>query len=241
MRSEPRQQLRDAWRAAPAVDAEARDRLERELLARLPEARPRAWGRRALGIGLAAALALGACALPADYEAPVGHRLAIIADAAILDHVDPHALAAYVTEAHDPDELRISMSVESKRERTGDGSVHEHTEVRIGLDAVGDDIEPEALFAELQQRFPALASATLQDQELLGTVHGTLGGRLSHAWLDLEIDRHGVEEAKARLMEQLRAQGIEGEPRIEITDHDDGEGHRRREVRVEIDEPDDGR
>ncbi len=236
MRSDLQARMRHLWRAAPAPDERARGRLERELLARMPVAKPHRWGRRVLGVGLGAALALGACALPTDYQAEVGHRLAIIADASILEDVDPGALANYLSEAHVLDELRVEMSVDTRRATGDDGTLEERTEVRIWLEAVGEDLEPDVLWVELQERFPALTAARLEDEELMGTVHGTLGGRLSHAWLDLEIDRHGVEEARARLAEELRLRGIDGQPSIEVVDHDDGDGRRRREVRVQIED-----
>lgn len=223
-------------RSPGAPDPARRDALERELVARLP-ALPtrRRWPKIALGMGLGAALAVGACAMPVDYDAGVGHRLGIVVDHSV--EVDPHAIAEYITDQYAPDEIRLSVSAERTRVVGDDGVPHETHEMRIGIDTIGgEDIDSDALWDDLVVAFPELGQGRLEDESFTATVHGTLGGRLSAAWLDVVIDREGVEAAKARvkeeLLRELDAAGVEGDAQVEIVDDTDASGRQRREVRV---------
>lgn len=216
-----------------AADPDRRAALERDLLARLPAASLR---RRAIGwplaVGLGAALAVGACVLPTDYAAPLGHRLAIVVDAARADELDPEQIVQFVTERYHPDELRMGVTREHTRETDDDGAVREHASMRIEIDAVGEALDTASMWDDLVDAFPELEGARLEDEELRGVVHGTLGGRMSQAWLDVVIDRGGVEEAKQQVIDQLRADGVTGDPQVDIVDHVGADGSRRREVRV---------
>lgn len=221
----------------PPLDAARRDALEAALLQQLA-ARPRAprrrWPRLALGIGLGAALAVGACALPADYDAGLGHRLAIVVTDDV--EVDPQAIAGFVTEHYAPDELRMAVSQERVRQRDDDGGVRERSELRIEIDAVGEDLDTDRMWDDLVDEFPQLEGGRLEDEELRTVIHGTLGGRLSHAWLDVVIDERGADAAKAEIVLQLDAQGVQGDAHVEVIDGEDSDGNRRREVRVWVEE-----
>lgn len=217
----------------PPVDAPRRDALEASLLQQLatrPTAPRRRWPKVALGVGLGAALAVGACALPADYDAGLGHRLAIVVADGV--EVDPQAIAGFVTEHYAPDELRMAVSQERMRQQDDDGSVHERSELRIEIDAVGEDLDTDRMWDDLVDEFPQLEGGRLEDEELRTVIHGTLGGRLSHAWLDVVIDERGADAAKAEILLQLDAQGVRGDAHVEVIDDEDEAGNRRREVRV---------
>ncbi|MBK6918062.1 MAG: hypothetical protein IPH07_11735 [Deltaproteobacteria bacterium] len=238
MRSDLEDELRRALRAeAPEVDTDARDALERRLLAAVPPAAPRGrrWPRWLLATGLGAAVLAGACVLPSEYDADLGHRLAIVIDDAELE-LDHDAIAEFVLERYHPDEVRMAVERQHSRERGDDGRVVEHSELRLELDAIGDGLDTARIWADLQQAFPELEGARLEDRRLHGRVHGTLGGRLSHDWLDLVIDRHGVAAAKQEILDELAREGITGQPQIEIIDDDDGHGRVRREVRVMVED-----
>jgi hypothetical protein len=179
---------------------------------------------------------VGACVVPVDYEAEMGQRLAFTMSASDMSELDIEAIARFVEDEHAPDELRISghAQTESWSHETTDGArTHTMKEMRVELEAVGEDLDADALWDDLVEEFPALAGAKREDEALHGTVHGTLGGRLSDRWLDVTIDRDGVEEAKRQLIEQLVAEGVQGTPQVEIIDEDLGD-MRRREVRVRI-------
>lgn len=239
MRSEPDNDLRRALAGTPTpVDTARRDALCDELVGRLPIARPRRrWPRIALGVGLGGALAIGACALPSDYDADLGHRLAIVV--AQSTEIDPRAIATFVEERYSPDQLRMAVSQHRTREQAPDGTVFEQGgELRIEIDAVGEDIDTDEMWEQLVLAFPELEGGRLEDEALRTVVHGTIGGRLSHAWLDVVIDRGSIEDAKAQILLQLDAQGFEGQAHVEIIDDEDPSGHQRREVRVWVEHDD---
>lgn len=232
MRSELERDLTDALRGStPAADPARREALERELVAKLPAPRPRPsrWSRWLLGGAMGGALAVGACALPSDYETRVGHRLAIVVDVVHAEELEPDRIVEFVTEQYHPDELRMGVSIERVREED-----RESASMRIEIDAIGENLDTDEMWEDLVEHFPELEGARLEDEELQGMVHGTLGGRLSQAWLDVVIDRGGIDDAKARVIEQLRAQGVEGDAVVDIVDHEGEDGQRRREVRVMI-------
>jgi hypothetical protein len=184
--------------------------------------------------GLATAAAVGACVVPIDYQAEMGQRLAFTMPAQQMSDLDLEGIARFIEQEHDPEEIRIMGHAETTRTADG-GEEHVMQEVRVEIEAVGEHLEADALWDDLVDEFPVLADAQREDEALQGLVHGTLGGRLSHRWLDVTIDRDGVEEAKRRLIEELAAQGVTGTPQIEIID-EESDGMRRREVRVRIEE-----
>ncbi len=218
-----------------AVDPARRDALESALVAKLgPRIVARRWPRVALGAGLACGLAVGACALPSDYDADVGHRLAIVVTNGV--EVDAGAIATFVSEHYAPDELRMAVSQERVREAGADGQVRERGELRIEIDAVGEHLDTDEMWDDLVEAFPELEGGRLEDEALRMVVHGTLGGRLSHAWLDVVVDRGGIEEAKTQILLELDAQGVEGQAHVEVVDDHDAAGRRRREVRVWVED-----
>jgi hypothetical protein len=221
MPSELERGLSEALRGEPiAADPERRAALEQELLARLPATPPRRHGTR------------WACVLPTDYATQLGHRLAIVVDVEHADELDPEQIVHFVTDRYHPDELRMGVRHERTRESDDDGHVSERASMRIEIDAVGEHLDTDAMWHDLVEAFPELEGARLEDEELRGLVHGTLGGRMSQAWLDVVIDRGGVEQAKQQVIDQLRAQGVQGDPQVDIIDQVDEDGSRRREVRV---------
>lgn len=198
-----------------------------------PAPRRRRSGRIALMCGLGVAVAVGACALPSEYSVDLGQGIEIVLDAARWDELDAERLAAHLGEEMGAERIELHVS-RTRDERIGpDGELVIDEQMRMQLFALGGEVDAEDGWDELVREFPALAEAEIQQVPLSGTVHGTLGGRLSRDLLDLEIDRHGVEEAEARILAQLRAEGISTEDAtVDITTTEEG-GHRRIEVRVE--------
>lgn len=196
--------------------------------------------RIAIAGGLTLATAVGACALPAEYPMSLGHGLEISVDAEHMDDVDPEAIARYLRDEFAAERVEIHMS-RAIEERTGpDGEVDVHEEVRLQLFAFGGEANVEEGWQELQDEFPALAEAEIQEVPLSGTVHGTLGGKLSRNLLDLTLDRDGVEAAERQILAELLAQGFDpAHARIDIKHVQGDFGDEEIEVRVEAKAPPD--
>jgi hypothetical protein len=211
-------------RDIPLPDPATRRALEDRLVARLPAPAPRGFlsAHRFALAGLAAAIAVvGACRLPADYPLDVGERVAIVLDDERAAEIDPQLIARHVETTWPIERLEVAVAVEE------DDAGHRAT--RIQLDAVGD-VTADEMWEDLVETFPVLDGARMEPEDLEVMVHGTVGGRLSHEVLDVVIDVESAEQARADILEQLAAQGLEGDADVSVTDHPDG----RREVRIEV-------
>jgi hypothetical protein len=251
MRSELEPRLRGLYREPAPGQQAHQDAHEEALVAALARQRSaagaagsvgrgRGWPRwlrmprLALAGGVGVALAVGACVMPAEYPVSLGYGFEIVVAADRWEQIDPEAIAMHLDEQLDGERIELRVA-RMHHEHTGrEGTTQREEDLRIQLFVFGTTVDSDALLAELQQQFPALADAELRDVPLAGTVHGTLGGELSHRVLDLTIDRHGVEEAERQLLAKLVADGFATEnARVDITEHEGADGQRRIEVRVE--------
>ncbi len=98
------------------------------------------------------------------------------------------------------------------------------------IDAWGPIEDHEAALVAIREAEPGLRDADCVAEALAGTVHGTLGGRLGYALLDLDIDRKGADITRAEIREQLRVQGYTGTAEVEISDE---AGQHTVKVRIE--------
>lgn len=179
-----------------------------------------------VGGALTSAALVAACVVPADYELSVGHRLVVSLDGHEHDF-DPEALARHVEERFELDEIRVMVAVSETESAAG-----EARRTQLAMDLVGG-VDIDAVEASMLAKFPVLADADIDIEELDGTVHGTFGGMLSERTLGLRLDTASVEETRARILAELAARGLEGTAEVEITDEYTPSGHRR-EVRVEV-------
>lgn len=223
-----RDRLPALYPAPPPAAPEVRDTLERALLKKLPPEQPSPWRRRVLIGGLTGLAFAGACAVPTKYSMDFGQRLAFSVDDADFD---PRALHLHIRERFDGiEELRISASKSITERGVGPAQL----QFDVVLDVVGD-VDGDAIEASLLEHFDTLAPADIDVDALDGTVHGTLGGMLSHRTLGWELDRGGVEEARARILAELDAQGLPPPTHVEVQiEERDGPGRREREVRIEV-------
>ncbi len=251
MRSDLEPRLRGLYRAPSEGQAEHERAHERELVAAVARRRDgaaaagsveRRGRRRWLGLPRFAvagmfgvAVAVGACVMPAEYPMALGYGLEITLPAARWAELDPEAIAMSLD--GEPGVERVELRVHKlQHEHVGAGGEPSITEgdMRMQLFVFGDAVDPDALEAELQASFPVLADAELRDVPLSGTVHGTFGGALSHRFLDVTIDQHGVEEAERQVLAVLVAEGIAAEDvTVDITEERGEGGARRIEVRVQ--------
>lgn len=157
-----------------------------------------------------------------------GHRLAFSVDDTDFD---PRALSEHIRGQFDGiEEMRISAS----KSITQHDDQPETMQFDIVLDVVGD-VDEAALEASLLEHFSALQSMDIDVDALDETVRGTLGGMVSHRALGWEVDRGGVEEAKARILADFAARGLPPPSHIEVSiEERDGPGRHEREVRVEV-------
>lgn len=176
--------------------------------------------RWAAAAAVAAIGLVAACVAPTSYEVPLGLGLEVVDFDAEL--VSPRALADFLQEASGAEEVGVEARIE---DRNGEQTT------RLDVRMWGAVLEPEELEAVLVDEFPALEeAASIEVRALEGEVRTTLGRRLLHDVLG-EVEREeDVEAARVRLVEELRAQGVEGEIEVQIRDRADG----RREIEVGV-------
>lgn len=201
-----------------------------------PRPKTRRWTLPRLMVAgvLGGAVAVGACALPAEYPVSLGYGLEITIDAARWKELDPEALAQRIGEVPGAERVELHVARSVEQHVADDGSEQTDETMRVQLFVLGDALDTDRMWRELEGDFPALADAEVHDVPLSGTVQGTIGGKLSHRLLDMTLDQHGVEQAERQIMAELLAQGFDpADATIDIEDSVDDAGNRRIEVRVE--------
>lgn len=227
--SESERKLRRLFKAEVRVRPEHKSELEREILARF-EARVPTKERpgmtmiksvlfRRIAVASAAAVILGvvACSAPADVDVDVGRSVDI--SYAMADGMpDPREVVEHV-KGQGPFE-NVTVRVRREGEKV---SVH--------LDVWGSALPEGPLGDGIRKTFPALKDAAITEEDLQGKVRGTLGEKLGHDLLDLDlIDATDVEAARQQVMEQLAASGVQGA--VDVKVENEG-GKRKIQVRVE--------
>jgi hypothetical protein len=101
-------------------------------------------------------------------------------------------------------------------------------EERMEIEIWGETELPESLDADLRAAFPALANAEITQARLDGPPPGGPG---PHGPSHEAVVDEDPEAAKARIIEEMRARGVEGDIAVDVVDGPDGE--RRVEVKVE--------
>ena len=232
--------LRRLFGGPTSLRPEHAGELEEELLARFDQLYPgkkvvpmrRRWLKRVLLAAAAVCVAgVAACVTPADMDVVVGHRVTVrVPDGVAMP--DPDALVDLVRGAGDTQDAMVRVR-------------GEHGAKSIELDT-WSDARPEGSAADrIRARFPALAAAEIQEEPLEGTARETVGKKLGHALLKLDvIDAKDREKARQQVMAQLAAQGVKGEVDVEIegggegdaqtVDVQGGDAHRGRRVKVRV-------
>lgn len=102
--------------------------------------------------------------------------------------------------------------------------------VTAGITVWGQNLDGDALVADLEARFPFLQSADITLTPLEGTMQGTFVDRLGHDVFHVEVDGGTAEEIRMQILTELTRAGMSGEPEVEVIDRPDGQ----REVRIEM-------
>lgn len=163
-------------------------------------------------------LGIAACAAPADIEVDVGKRVSIeVAPGA--EPEDPEAIVNIVRGSGTTTEVGVRMTMQD-----GKGLME--------IEAWGNGLSKEPIADKIRVAVPSLAKAEIREEVLEGKIRGTLGEKLGHDWLNLDvIDENDVELAKEQVMKQLAARGVTG--KVDVDVQNEGPGKRKVKVRVE--------
>ncbi|HRI63749.1 MAG TPA: hypothetical protein PK156_05910 [Polyangium sp.] len=214
---------------------EHRAALEQKLLAEFEKRHPREesykmkkFGMRKMLLVAAAAMMLGiaACAAPADIEVDVGKRVTIEMAEGAKPPADPEAIVDIVRGSGSTAQVDLRL-------------VMENGKPKLQIEVWGNGLSKEVVAEKIRKTVPELANAQIREEVLEGKVHGTLGEKLGHDLLNMDvIDEEDVELAKEQVMKQLAEQGVTG--KVDVDVQNDGPGKRKVRVRVEREDcPDD--
>lgn len=176
--------------------------------------------RKALLVAVALMmLGIAACAAPADIEVDVGKRVSIELAAGTEPPEDPEAIVHIVRGSGTTMQVDMRMTMQDGK------GVFE-------IEAWGNGLSKEPIADKIRAAVPALAKAEIHEEMLEWKVQGTLGEKLGHDWLNLDvIDESDVELAKEQVMKQLAERGVTG--KVDVDVQNEGPGKRKVKVRVE--------
>jgi hypothetical protein len=205
-----------------------RDALEAELLRRFSrlheerrryemQRRKRILRRALFGAALAAAASIAACATPMDVEVEVGRSLAIEYQAG-EGMPEPKVVLDALHGAGELQHGNVRVM------RKGDA-------ITIRAEVWGKHLDEGSLGDHVKEAVPALANAKVVEEPIEGKVRSTLGMKLGHELLDLDIaDEQDIEAVRQKILEKLAAQGVEGEVDVQV----EGDGVRERKVKIQV-------
>jgi hypothetical protein len=171
------------------------------------------------GAALAAAIGVAACAAPVDVDVDVGKSLTVAYTAGGA-MPDPRAVVEAVKGAGTFDDVNIRVR-------------RQNDEVVVQMEVWGQNAGDVNLGDTLKKALPALASAKITEQALSGKVESTLGQKLGHELFDMNVaNEKDVEVIRQKILEDLAAQGVEGEVKVHV-ENEDGKQKVRIEVRQE--------
>jgi hypothetical protein len=184
-----------------------------------------AWfGAHRFAVGFAAlfVLVFGACVLPTSYEIPLGLRIDVHAPPG--ERLPVHELTAFVRERSQAAKIEV---VAREVVRDGGPPTAELSILLWDQAAALGELEP-----QLREQFPALANADIHEHALAGELDTIWGRRLAHRALRMPPREVDVEHARAALLIQLHASGLE-QDEVVVEVRDLADGHREVEVQIE--------
>jgi hypothetical protein len=100
----------------------------------------------------------------------------------------------------------------------------------IEVMAWGQDLDADALVAELRRQVPELEDADISIEPLTGTIEESFASKLKREVFQMEVDGATAEEIRAQILAQLAEQGVaEGDAQVEVIQEDG-----QTEIKVEI-------
>ena len=211
------ERLDAAFPESPEPDATTTAALEDQLAHQLGQgepAKPRRAGprRRWLALALGGLTLAAACVAPATYEMDFGHRIAFSVPPEHIDF-DPSGVAEHIeSNFAGVEEIRVMAQI-TKLDHDDGSPVSQ--QFRIAVDVVGE-VDMRAVETSLVDSFPVLEPGAFDIQEIDGTVHGTLGGLLSHRALGWVVDEQSAAFAREQILADLAARGIETPASVKV-------------------------
>jgi hypothetical protein len=210
----------------PPMNPEHRARLEQELLAaydaRVGQRARRSrspWLRYATAVVFLACL-VTATQVTAEYKVEVGKRIRLVLPAGVEP---PPDLGEKVSRAFVSESSHL-VNVEVMLRRTPEGSA------TLVVDVWGDQLSQESEGVERLRNMPELAGLSPEVTSLKGRVRNNLLGVLGHSLFRAGASPEEREQARQRLVEELRRQEGDG-AEINVDVSDDPE-HSKMRVRV---------
>lgn len=165
------------------------------------------WMRPLLACLTVAILGVAACQTPTEYEVPAGQNLDVVlpsrTDGAIAEEqVD--AMADFCRQWPGAEHVNIA---EHRREAGV---------ITTDLSIWGEDLDGRALLEALAQRYPVVDPDKASIEPLKAVVETNVAERLGHAVLNLNLDGETAEDIRRQVIEQLEAQGYDGNAVIDI-------------------------
>ena len=213
---------------------EHRRDLEKHLVSRYRtiQSRKRRWlvmlnpwnrvGRFAL-VGLALIiLGVGACSTSTTTEVDMGKKMTIGFTAkADIDMISVDTSLSNFLDTQ-PGIENVSVSISE----TVGGPM------TIEVMAWGQDLDGDALVAELRRQVPELEDADISFETLSGTIEESFASKLKREVFQIEVDGATEEEIRAQILAQLAEQGVaEGDAQVEVIQQDG-----MTEIKVEIEQ-----
>jgi len=91
----------------------------------------------------------------------------------------------------------------------------------IEVMAWGQDLDGDALVAELRRQVPELEDADISFETLSGTIEESFASKLKREVFQIEVDGATEEEIRAQILAQLAEQGVaEGDAQVEVIQQD---------------------
>jgi hypothetical protein len=173
-------------------------------------------------------LGIAACTAPTEYDVEMGKQVQIVfADPGKIlpgDKSLPDLEAQLAEVQAYIDALPVVEGSWFTIEAQPDGPV------TAGITVWGQNLDGDALAADLEARFPFLQSADITLTPLAGTMRGTFVDRIGHDVFQVEVGGETAEEMRMQILTELTRAGMGGEPEVEVIDRADGQ----REVRIEM-------
>lgn len=213
----------------PPARPEHQARLEQELLtaydARVEQRarRPRSpWLRYATAAGFLLCL-VTATQVTAEYKVEVGKRILLVLPAS---QVPPRDFGHTLAQAFLADSSHL-VDVQVMLRRTPDG------QTTLTVDVWGDQLAQDAQGLERLHTLPELSGVPVEVTSLKGRVRDNLLGVMRHSLFRAGTSREEREQARQRLIEELRRQEGEGAD-IDVDFEEGSQGSQDSKVRVRV-------